>query len=209
MEKPGKDSKKGGNFRERQTAGNIDDATMAKDSKAKNYSNFLLGINNLFPNSRISLLLLVKIGDEEHLTSAWMNFMVVRSPYPYNGIIGRPGVRKIRAIPSMMHGMLKFPVAGGIFALRSSRIIPLECLMVSEPGVPWPVINQVTEEKTKVAIHLEYLVQTIAIGYTLIEEGRKEMCGLLRRHLEVFAWKPDDMTGVPQHIAEHRLNVRE
>nr|GEU49337.1 reverse transcriptase domain-containing protein [Tanacetum cinerariifolium] len=44
--------------------------------------------------------LLVKIGDEEHSTSPWMNFMVVRSPSPYNRIIGRSGVRKIRAIPS-------------------------------------------------------------------------------------------------------------
>ncbi|GJX68774.1 hypothetical protein Tco_0304501 [Tanacetum coccineum] len=34
--------------------------------------------------------LLVKIGDEEHSTFAWMKFMVVRSPSPYNGIIGRP-----------------------------------------------------------------------------------------------------------------------
>nr|GEV48446.1 reverse transcriptase domain-containing protein [Tanacetum cinerariifolium] len=126
--------------------------------------------------------LLVRIGDEEHSTSAWMNFMVVRSPSPYNRIIGRPGVRKIRAIPSMAHGMIKFPVAGGIVTLQSSRIIPLECSMVSEPGVPRSAINQ---------------------------EGRKELCGLLRRHLDVFAWKPADMTGVPRHIAEHRLNVRE
>ncbi|GKE21578.1 reverse transcriptase domain-containing protein [Tanacetum coccineum] len=29
-------------------------------------------------------------GDEEHSTSAWVNFMVVRSPSPYNGIIRRP-----------------------------------------------------------------------------------------------------------------------
>nr|GFA91712.1 reverse transcriptase domain-containing protein [Tanacetum cinerariifolium] len=26
---------------------------------------------------------------------------------------------------------------------------------------------------------------------------------------DIFAWKPADMTGVPRHIAEHRLNVRE
>nr|GEU56009.1 hypothetical protein [Tanacetum cinerariifolium] len=36
----------------------------------------------------------VKIGDAEHSTSTWMNFVVVRSPSPYNRIIGRPGVRK-------------------------------------------------------------------------------------------------------------------
>nr|GFC27002.1 reverse transcriptase domain-containing protein [Tanacetum cinerariifolium] len=75
----------------------------------------------IWPLRQISLL--VKIGDEEHSTSARMNFMVVRSPSPYNGIIGRTGVRKIRAIPSTTHGMIKFLVAGGIVTLQSSRII--------------------------------------------------------------------------------------
>ncbi|GKA69602.1 reverse transcriptase domain-containing protein, partial [Tanacetum coccineum] len=45
-------------------------------------------------------------------------------------------------------------------------------------------INQVTEEKIQVAIHPEYPKQTVAIGSTLTEEGRKELC------------------------AEHRLNIR-
>ncbi|GJU19221.1 hypothetical protein Tco_1152563 [Tanacetum coccineum] len=60
------------------------------------------------------ILLPVKIGDAEHSTSTWMNFVVVRSPSPYNGIIGRPGLRKIQAVPSTTHGMLKFLVLGGI-----------------------------------------------------------------------------------------------
>ncbi|GJX82136.1 reverse transcriptase domain-containing protein [Tanacetum coccineum] len=124
----------------------------------------------IWPLGQISLL--VKIGDEEHSTSAWMNFMVVRSPSPYNGIIGRPGVRNIRAIPSTAHRMLKFLVVGRIVTLWSSKIVSLECS-------------------------------------TLTEEGRKELCGLLRRHLDVFAWKPADMTGVLRHVAEHRLNIRE
>nr|GFA67612.1 reverse transcriptase domain-containing protein [Tanacetum cinerariifolium] len=40
-------------------------------------------------------------------------------------------------------------------------------------------------------------------------EGWKELCGLLKRNLDMFAWKPADVTRVPRHIAEHRLNVRE
>ncbi|GJT95374.1 hypothetical protein Tco_1090892 [Tanacetum coccineum] len=40
----------------------------------------------IWPQGKITLL--VKIGDDEHSTSAWMNFMIVRSPSPYNGIIG-------------------------------------------------------------------------------------------------------------------------
>ncbi|GKC21514.1 reverse transcriptase domain-containing protein [Tanacetum coccineum] len=47
------------------------------------------------------------------------------------------------------------------------------------------------------------------IGSTLTEEGRNKLCDLLQRNLDIFAWKPADMTGVPRHIAEHRLNVRE
>nr|GEW34111.1 reverse transcriptase domain-containing protein [Tanacetum cinerariifolium] len=153
--------------------------------------------------------LLVKIGEEEHSTSAWMNFMIIRSPSPYSGIIGRQGVRRIHAIPSTAHGMLKLPVARGTVTPRSSRIIPLECTLVSGPEMPRRTINQFAKEKIQVAIHPEYPKKIMAIGSTLTEEGRKELCGLLRRNLDIFAWKPADMTGVPRHIAEHRLNIRE
>ncbi|GJX43376.1 hypothetical protein Tco_0260052 [Tanacetum coccineum] len=100
--------------------------------------------------------------------------MVVRSPSPYKEIIGRPRVRRIQAVPSTAHRMLKFLVTGGT-----------------------------------VAIHPEYPKQAISIGSTLTEEGRKELCGLLRRNLDIFAWKPADMTRVPRHIAEHKLNIHE
>nr|GEZ48533.1 reverse transcriptase domain-containing protein [Tanacetum cinerariifolium] len=160
----------------------------------------------IWPLRKISLL--VKIGDEEHSTSAWMNFMVVRSPSPYNRIIGRPRVRRIQVVPSTAHRSLKFPVAGGTITLRSSRIIPLECIMVSGPGVPQPVINQFIKEKIQVSIHPEYPEQTIAIGSTLTEEGRKELCGMLIHNLDIFVWKPTSMTGVLRHIAEDRLNIR-
>ncbi|GJX83768.1 reverse transcriptase domain-containing protein [Tanacetum coccineum] len=102
----------------------------------------------IWPLGKLSLL--VKIGDEEHSTLAWMNFVVVRSSSSYNGIIERPGVRKIQAVPSTAHGMIKFTVTRGVLTLRSRKIIPIEC-----------------------------------------------------------AAKPSDMTGVPRHIAEHQLNIRE
>nr|GEV02671.1 reverse transcriptase domain-containing protein [Tanacetum cinerariifolium] len=161
----------------------------------------------IWPLGQISLL--VKICDEEHSMTAWMNLMVGRSPYPYNGIIGRSGVKKIRAIPSRAHRMIKFPVTGGTVTLQSSMIILLECLRVSEPRVPRSAINQVKEEKIQVAIHPKYPEQTVAIGSTLTGEERKKLCDLLRRHLDVFAWKPTDMTGVPRHIAKHWLTFRE
>ncbi|GJX23102.1 reverse transcriptase domain-containing protein, partial [Tanacetum coccineum] len=139
----------------------------------------------IWPLGQIALL--VKIGNGVHSTSAWMNFMVIWSPSQHKVIIGRPGIRKIRAVPSTAHRMLKLPVEGGTT----------------------PASNQVLEEKINIAIHPEYPEQTVAIGSTLTEKGRKELCSLLNENLDIFAWKPADMTGVPRNIAKHRLNIRE
>ncbi|GKD33743.1 reverse transcriptase domain-containing protein [Tanacetum coccineum] len=136
----------------------------------------LIGFNGEIKWPLGHITLLVKIGDDEHSMSAWMDFMVVRSTSPHNGIIGRPGLRKIQAVPSTTHRMIKFLVLGGILTLKSSKIIPVECAMVSGPEEQHISVNKVKEE---------------------------------RRSLDIFAWTPADITGIPRHIAEHRLNVRE
>ncbi|GJZ73761.1 reverse transcriptase domain-containing protein [Tanacetum coccineum] len=46
------------------------------------------------------------------------------------------------------------------------------------------------------------------IGSDLTEKTRGKLCNLLQRSLDIFAWTPTDMTGVPRHIEEHRLNVQ-
>ncbi|GJW41844.1 reverse transcriptase domain-containing protein [Tanacetum coccineum] len=154
------------------------------------------------------ITLLVKVGDDEHSTSTWMDFMVVRSTSPYNGIIGRPGLRKMKAVPSTTHEMIKFPVMGGTLTLRSSKIIPIECAMISGPEDQPPPVNKVKEERIKVAINPEHPEQTVMIGLDLTEKTRSKLCNLLQRSLDIFAWTLTDMTGVPRQIAEHRLNVR-
>nr|GEY05783.1 reverse transcriptase domain-containing protein [Tanacetum cinerariifolium] len=55
----------------------------------------------------------------------------------------------------------------------------------------------------KVAIHLDFPDQEITIGGTVQIKARTELCTLLKRNLDIFAWKPSDMTGVPRSIAEH------
>ncbi|GKF98976.1 hypothetical protein Tco_0297759, partial [Tanacetum coccineum] len=47
------------------------------------------------------------------------------------------------------------------------------------------------------------------IGYDLTEKTRSKLCNLLQRSLDIFAWTPTDMTGVPRQISVLRLNVRE
>ncbi|GJY56804.1 reverse transcriptase domain-containing protein [Tanacetum coccineum] len=155
------------------------------------------------------LRLLVTIGDADHFTKAWMNFMIVRSLSPYNGIIGRPGIREIQAVPSTAHGMLKFPVDGGIVTIRSTILIPAECATVITSSKEIPKEAGVRHENFKVALHPNFPDQEVAIGGTLSAKGRTELCSLLKKNLDIFAWQPSDMTGVPRSIAEHRLNIRE
>ncbi|GJS79706.1 reverse transcriptase domain-containing protein [Tanacetum coccineum] len=131
----------------------------------------LIGFNGEIIWSIGQIQLLVTIGDEEHSTSALMNFVVVRSPSSYNGIIGRPGVRKLQAVSSTVYEMLKIPVGGGVITLKSSRLVPLECAMVSGPERTLPVNKSTVEERIKVTINPEYPEHTIMIGSTLTEEG--------------------------------------
>ncbi|GKE98733.1 hypothetical protein Tco_0022084, partial [Tanacetum coccineum] len=105
--------------------------------------------------------------------------------------------------------MLKLPVEGRVITLKRSRLVPLECALVSRPEEAPQAPKPMVKERVRVAINPEYLEQTIMIGSTLTEEGRNKLCNLLQRNLDIFAWKPADMTGTPRHIAEHRLNVRE
>nr|GEW23159.1 reverse transcriptase domain-containing protein [Tanacetum cinerariifolium] len=137
-----------------------------------------------------------------HSTKAWMNFMIVRSLSPYK-------------------------VEGGIATIRSTVLIPTEC--TSE-------ITSSAEEKTrpanfKVALHPDFLDQKVVIRGTLSDKGRTELCSILKKNLDIFAWKPSDVTAVPRgpkpggcrdnergliprlavqpSHAKHQLNIRE
>ncbi|GJS76801.1 reverse transcriptase domain-containing protein [Tanacetum coccineum] len=134
------------------------------------------------------LRLLVTIGDANNSTRAWMNFLIVRSISPYNGIIGRSGIREIQAVPSTAHGMLKFPADGGIVTIRTIILIPAECATVIT--LPKEISKEagVRHENFKVAIHMNFTDQEVAIGGTLSLEGRMELCTLLKKNLDIFAW---------------------
>ncbi|GKE48615.1 reverse transcriptase domain-containing protein, partial [Tanacetum coccineum] len=134
-----------------------------------------------WPWGQISLV--VSLGDGEHSINAMMNFMIIRSPSPYNGIIGRPGLRKIQAVPSTAYIMLKFLVEGGIITLCSNAITPAECRMVAGASKESLPIKPVVAEGIKVSIHPEYTEQTITIGKSLSKKGKMELCDMLINNL--------------------------
>ncbi|GJV35680.1 hypothetical protein Tco_1408157 [Tanacetum coccineum] len=144
------------------------------------------------------ITLLVKVGDDEHSTSTWMDFMVVRSTSLYNGIIGRPGLQKMKAVPSTTHGMIKFPVMGGTLTLRSSKIIPIECATVSEPEDQPPPVNKVEEERIKVAINPEHTEQIVRIGLLIPRKSSPSQTCDYSRYRGCIGLDPQRYDGRPK-----------
>ncbi|GJZ32223.1 hypothetical protein Tco_0577659 [Tanacetum coccineum] len=90
-----------------------------------------------------------------------MNFMIVRSLSPYNGIIGRPRIREIQAVPSTAHGMLKFLVDGGIVGIRSIILIPVECAIVTKSSKEILKEAKVRHKNFKVVLHPNFPDQEV------------------------------------------------
>ncbi|GKE12745.1 reverse transcriptase domain-containing protein [Tanacetum coccineum] len=121
--------------------------------------------------------------------------MIVRSPSPYNGIIGRLRIREIQAVPSTAHGMRKFLVNGGVVTIRSTILTPNECATITATSKDSIKKIEGGQKNLKVAIRHDFLDQEVALGGTLSIKGRTTLCALLKRNLDIFAWQPSDMTG--------------
>nr|GEV96504.1 reverse transcriptase domain-containing protein [Tanacetum cinerariifolium] len=95
------------------------------------------------------------------------------------------------------------------FMIVSTILIPDECTTVNTSSKEIPTEAGVRPENFKVALHLNFPDQEVAIEGTLSTKGRTYLCSLLKENLDIFTWQPSDMTRVPRSVAKHRLNIRE
>ncbi|XP_076911913.1 uncharacterized protein LOC143570035 [Bidens hawaiensis] len=125
-------------------------------------------------------------------------FSVVRAPPKYNIILGRPGLRALRAIASTTHGCIKFPTPEGVATIRSSAKI----IASLDPEGKSKKKHAGTEEWV---LNGEFPDQTVKIGTSLTDKGRAGLKELLLRNVDVFAWRHEDMTGIPRNQVQHIL----
>ncbi|KAD3642299.1 hypothetical protein E3N88_31523 [Mikania micrantha] len=135
----------------------------------------------------------VTMGTEKFNRTEELTFLVIRAPSRYNVIIGRPGISAFGAIVSTAHEMVKFPTKTGICTIYNGK----ETYLTEAADV------------TKLSINPLFPDQLINIGPTLDTSRRSQLMRLLRNNVDVFAWTPSDMTGVPRKKAEHKLEIRE
>ncbi|XP_071714596.1 uncharacterized protein [Rutidosis leptorrhynchoides] len=132
-----------------------------------------------------------------------VEFCVVRSYSRYNAILGS-SIQNFGAIPSTIHGMVRFPTERGVATLEST---PLDALCASFTDK----MNTAPEEKGVnewwVIVNPGYLEQKVKIGENLTQGTKEKLRNTLISNLDVFCWRDADMTRVPQEIAKHYLRA--
>ena len=58
-------------------------------------------------------------------------FIVVKASSPYNAIMGRDWLHRMRAIPSTLHQKLRFPKKEGIMELNRDQVIAKRCVLAT------------------------------------------------------------------------------
>ncbi|GJU82750.1 reverse transcriptase domain-containing protein [Tanacetum coccineum] len=120
---------------------------------------------------------------------AMMRFTVIPAPSPYNIILGRPALKQLRAIPSTIHGMMKFPTRWGIATVLSQTPTILECRREEKKQAREKEKDPMEEVKSKgnpsptepVLVNPAYPEQLVKIGTNLSPEGSTQLKNLLKK----------------------------
>ncbi|XP_071739872.1 uncharacterized protein [Rutidosis leptorrhynchoides] len=147
----------------------------------------------------------VELVDENNdglVRRAWLDFYVMRTSSRYNMLLGRTALAKFGIVPSTIHGMIKFATHKGIAKIGSKSIIPI-CAAVNVKSAEQETTDAVDN---MVMVNPAYPGQKIKVGWNVSADTKKQIVQLVQ-YIDVFAWCENDMTGIPRHIVEHRLNV--
>ncbi|KAJ0820273.1 putative nucleotidyltransferase, Ribonuclease H [Helianthus annuus] len=149
----------------------------------------------LKPLGQITLDVCLKEGSKERTRS--LTFVVINIPSNYDVIIGRPGQCAFYMAVSVGHGTVKFPTERGIATLQPSQ----EAYLIEGES------SNDEKDKQGLVINPKYPEQRIRVNPNLSQDTLSYLEKLLKHHSDVFAWSPEDMTGIPRSIAEHELRI--
>uniref|UniRef100_A0A2N9H088 Uncharacterized protein n=1 Tax=Fagus sylvatica TaxID=28930 RepID=A0A2N9H088_FAGSY len=124
------------------------------------------------------------------------DFWVLNSYSPYNAILGRPWLHKMKAVPSTLHQRLRFPTPEGIMELQERT---------ENDGLAPQ--KKCAEELVKHYMSASDQERYFLLGASLSQELRDGLTALLMEYSDVFAWSPYEAPGVDPAFACHSLNV--
>ncbi|XP_076894199.1 uncharacterized protein LOC143546408 [Bidens hawaiensis] len=132
-----------------------------------------------------------------------VEFLVLPATSKHDIILGREAIGDFNAHPSTAHGAVGVPTPTGVAIIHVNQ----HCF-ATESSKPSKIPKQAQRiEPKKWVLNKKFLDQTVTIGPAISEIVRTFLKQPLLKNIDVFAWQPADMSGVPQSIAEHKLRV--
>uniref|UniRef100_A0A2N9H2R1 Uncharacterized protein n=1 Tax=Fagus sylvatica TaxID=28930 RepID=A0A2N9H2R1_FAGSY len=111
-------------------------------------------------------------------------FIVIQAPSPYNAIMGRSWLHKMRAIPSTLHQKLRFPTKDGVMEISGDQVAAKQCVLAAA--------KKCHPEK---------------VGVNLSLSDKDDMMTLLQEFRDIFAWSVYEAPGVSSSLACHSLAI--
>jgi hypothetical protein len=175
--------------------------------------------------------LMVTFRNEGNFFKETLTFEVISFPGMYHAILGRSVYPKFMAFPNYTYLKLKMPRTKGVITISTRLQHACECdtecfhfadsLICSSELAAEPVseVLDFSETSKRATCSFkpmknakEVLVsadgRTLHISTTLELEQEEALMLFLKPNLDVFAWKPSYMPGIPKEVTEHKLNIK-
>ncbi|XP_019155109.1 PREDICTED: uncharacterized protein LOC109151973 [Ipomoea nil] len=161
-----------------------------------------------------SINLEVEIGTPPHTRRWEVEFVVVKISCAHKIILGRPALEDLRCVISMEHLCLKFPTPTGVGVARGDQKVSRSCYLKAcrQIGQKDLQVHTITEkafreevgrpraepvvETEEVILDLSRPDRVVKVGVGLPAELRARIINTIRSYKEVFAWGPEDMSGL-------------
>nr|GEV11415.1 reverse transcriptase domain-containing protein [Tanacetum cinerariifolium] len=135
----------------------------------------------------------------------------------------RTGMRSLGVVAFTIHSMIKLLTSNGIATIATTRETLKECRQIEEAQAlsQHTHLDDVEERRQsnqginppkssveeKIVVNDNYPAQLVTVGGGLSTECRHALIHTLRRNVDIFAWTPADMTGIPRAITKHILDT--
>ncbi|XP_066160631.1 uncharacterized protein [Oryza sativa Japonica Group] len=166
-------------------------------------------------------LLLIAFGSGENRREEQILFDVVDIPYNYNAIFGRATLNKFEAICHHNYLKLKMPgptwvivvkglqpsaASKGDLAIINRAVYSVETEPHERPKhMPKPTRHG---KITKMQIDDADPIKLVSLGGDMGEEEVESILEVLKKNIDIFAWSPNEVGGVPTDLIMHHLAVK-
>jgi hypothetical protein len=189
-----------------------------------------VGLNPVYPVGTITLP--VTFGTEDNFRTENVQFEVAEVNLPFNAIIGRPALYQFMVVAHYGYLVLKMPSPAGVLTVQSDRaaaVVAVEKLHALATGLAPAAGAQGSDPSSSHAkAHAKApkvrpsdtddvpvntiqvgaeTSQTTRIGGNLGEKYESALSAFLQANVDVFAWEPSQMPGIPREVIEHHLKI--